>query len=57
MNRNRLVSGSEIEAAEADRATRPTHKLGRNALRCSALRSLGIRDKSRAGFLGLGAAW
>jgi DNA invertase Pin-like site-specific DNA recombinase len=47
MNRNRLANGSEIEAAEADRATRPlhwprapTHKSRRNALRCSALRLL-----------------
>ena len=43
MNRNRLANGSEIEAAEAARATRPLHwprapihKSRWNALRCSA---------------------
>jgi hypothetical protein len=43
--RNRLANGSEIEAAEASRGTRPLHqprpptrKSRRNALRCFAVR-------------------
>jgi hypothetical protein len=53
--RNRRANGSEIEAAEPDRATRPLHwprapihKSRRNALRCSALRllyGLSIEDR------------
>jgi hypothetical protein len=54
INRNRPANGSEIEAAEAGRghgrsiSRTPILKSRRNALRCSALRSL---DVDRPGFL------
>jgi hypothetical protein len=60
MNRNRLANGSEIEAAEAGRATRPfywprapIHKSRRNALRCSALRLLTLAETIGHGGLAL----